>query len=105
MQVLISAGALVNPADEFDVLKASFGEADDADKLSLEEFVAMSDTRANSLWDNVLNHKIAGRLSLLRHQAKSHQQQQGEWLFNDIAFFHWFNCIYHGYHIVLLIIC
>lgn len=53
----------------FDLLKAHFGSENDADKLTFEEFAALSNKRVEMLVDRILNIKIAGEISAIRKRA------------------------------------
>ena len=58
-----------NDEERFNLLKAQFGSDDEADKLTLEEFAALSDKRAETLVDRSPNAKIAGEISAIRKRA------------------------------------
>ena len=59
-----------NDEARFDELKTQFGSEDDADQLTLEEFVALSDKRAEGLADRIANTKLAGGILKIRKRAK-----------------------------------
>ncbi len=54
----------------FDELKVHFGSDDKADQLTLEEFAALSEKRAEGLIDRIANTKLAGEISKIRAKAK-----------------------------------
>ncbi len=61
---------------KFNELKVEFGAKDDADKLNLNQFVLLSDKRAQDLADRIENAQHAGEILEIRHRAKQAQSQQ-----------------------------
>lgn len=61
-------------ASRFNLLKAQFGSEDDAGKLTLEEFAAMPDKRAETLVDRIRSSNIVGEISVIRTRAKKASQ-------------------------------
>ncbi len=67
----------MTPTEEFDQLKRNFGEQGNGHLLTFSQFVALPDTRVDSLLNHVVDYSIAGRLEeLRRHELLLTAQQQ-----------------------------
>ncbi len=54
----------------FNELKNQFGSGDNADQLTLYEFVALPDARAEGLANRIVDIKLAGEVLKIRLRAK-----------------------------------
>ena len=66
----------MNPSEEFDQLKGNFGEEGNAHLLTFRQFVALSETRVESLLNRVVDVSVAGRLAELRRDELLSTVQQ-----------------------------
>ncbi len=67
---------VVDDITRFNHLRVDFGSKDDADKLTLNQFVLLSDKRAQDLASRIENAQHASKILEIRQRVKQAQAQQ-----------------------------